>query len=73
MLVHGEPETIARVPERFSLLLNDGSVVYGAHASSLLSSLVCNWNLHEMKRRSLVVFAGDPPEDPGLVSLGLCL
>ena len=40
---------------------------------NILILLVRNRNLGEMKRSSLVVFAGDPPEDSGSVLLDLCL
>ena len=40
---------------------------------NILLLLVRNRNLGEMKRRSPVVFARDPPEDSGSVLLDLCL
>ena len=44
---------------------------YGAHTPNPLPFLVCNRNLREMKRRSLVVSAGDPPGDSVSVSMDL--
>ena len=34
---------------------------------------VCNSNLREMKRRGLIVFAGDPPKGSDSVLLDLCV
>ena len=72
MLVHGELETILRVSECFSLY-KWRLRCYEVHTLEILPSLVCNSNLREMKRRDLIVFAGDPPKGSGSVMLDLCL
>ena len=73
MLVYGELETIARLSECFSLLINGGFFIWCPYFESP-SFLGRNWNLREMKRRSLVVIAGDPPPgDSSSVPINLCL
>ena len=72
MLVHGELETISRVFECCSLY-KWWLRCYEVHTLEILSSLVCNSILREMKRRGLIVFAGDPPKGSDLVLSDLCL
>ena len=72
MLVHGELETISRVSKYFSLY-KWRIRCYEVHTFEILSFLVCNSNLREMKRRGLIVFAGDPPKGSDSDLLDLCL
>ena len=72
MLVHGELEMISRFFECFSLY-KWRLRCYEVHTLEILSFLVCNLNLREMKRRGLIIFTGDPPKDSDLVMSDLFL
>ena len=72
MLIYGEFGTFGRLFECFGLLIN-GRFIAMEITLNIMLLWVCNRNLGEMKRRSLVVFAGDPLEDSGSALLDLCL
>ena len=72
MLVHGELETISRVSECFSLY-KWRLRCYEVHTLEILSFLVCNSNLREMKCQGLIVFVGDPPKGSDSFMFDLCL
>ena len=63
---------LCKFPSAFSLLINNGSVVM-EFILRVFCPFWCNWNLREMKRRGLAIFAGDSPKDSGSVLVDPCL
>ena len=73
MLIYGEFGTIARISERFVLLINGGSVASVTYALETWPFMMGESNLRGMEFRSLTVSAGGSYEASGSASLDFCL